>query len=248
MGAETLAVLERANIEVRKVPEFCPHWRKYFTWKIWCCCNAPCETYLWIDAGICVLQPFPEAFVMADALGYFIQPNTLSLDVGVCQPLREHFGLTPEQLRGMLGINAGIHGMNKSKARALLDEAMDLCMHQAYMADQKPKDLFDQDLLSVLLYKHFSPLVFADRELYDEDHKGPHAHQGQRVWHHRRAMQPEDLDYFARNVSQPGAPHIPQTPPPRKERSFLMKARIRVAKWRGRCPEKPRVPYHGVRD
>jgi len=250
MGAKTLAVLDRANIEVRKVPEFCPHWRKHFTWKIWCCCNAPCETYVWIDAGICVLRPMPEAFLMADALGYFIQPNTLSLDVGVCQPLREHFGLTPRQLPEMLGINAGIHGMNKTKARALLEEAMRLCLHEPYMAAQKPKDLHDQDLFSVLLYKHFSPLVFADRQLYDEDHGGPRAHSGQRVWVHRRGMLSEDMNYFIRHVDRPGQQHIPRTLPPGKEfsPSLLVRIRIRIAQWRGRCPLQPRRIYDGVRD
>jgi hypothetical protein len=186
---------------------------------------------------------------MAESLGYFIQPNTLTLEVGVCEPLRQHFGLTADHLREMLGINAGIHGLNKAKARALLDEAMELCQVECFMAAQKPKDLHDQDLLSVLLHKHFSPLVFADRQIYDEDYAGPQSHNGQRVWHHRRAMLPEDVEYFRSHVGKPGRPHIPRSLPPKKEPSPLMKLRIQIARWRGRCPlPPPRGIYDGVRD
>ena len=42
----TLQVLAENQIEVIKVPPFCPHWRKHFTWKIWCLNNAPARDIL----------------------------------------------------------------------------------------------------------------------------------------------------------------------------------------------------------
>src|SRR5659263_346946 len=43
---KTLETLSRHGVEVVPVPPFCPHWRKHFTWKIWCWNDAPARMSL----------------------------------------------------------------------------------------------------------------------------------------------------------------------------------------------------------
>ena len=69
LNDETLHVLDTHNIEVVKVPEFCPHWKKHFTWKIWCWNDAPASEILWLDAGLVVLKPLDEVFHAAQKPG-----------------------------------------------------------------------------------------------------------------------------------------------------------------------------------
>jgi len=244
MSANTVAMLAEAGVEVRRVPDFCPHWRSHFTWKIWCFCDAPAERYLWLDAGVYVLRPFPEAFVAVDRLGYYVQPNGFSLGQTACQPLRDHFaGLNFDEISC---IQSGLHGLDKNKAASLLEEAYRLCLEEKYMAADHPLGRHDQDLLSVLIHKHFAPVVFLDRHLYAE-HAGPDQVHGQRVWVHRREMHPADADYFRQCVLNPLPARLPSRNP-RDRRSWIHELRVLLAKWRGRYPDETKVIYTGVRD
>jgi hypothetical protein len=75
LGDDTLRVLDDNAIEVVKVPAFCPHWRKHFTWKIWCWNDAPAREILWMDSGLVVLKPLDDVFYAIDNLGYFVVPT-----------------------------------------------------------------------------------------------------------------------------------------------------------------------------
>lgn len=244
MTEDAVALLTKAGIEVRHVPPFCPHWRKYYTWKIWCCCDAPADRYLWLDAGVYVLRPFPEAFAALDSLGYFVQPNGFSLGQEACQSLRQYFA--DLKFDEISCINAGIHGFDKRKAAHLLDEAYHLCVEEKYLAPDSPMGRGDQDLLSALIHKHYAPVVFVDRHLYAE-HAGPEQVHGQRVWQHRREMHPNDADYFRRCVLAPEGARLPLRAPPRKQ-SWIRELRVLVAKWRGRYPDETKAICTGVRD
>ena len=241
---ETVSLLTKAGIEVRPVPAFCPHWRSHFAWKIWCLRDAPADRCLWLDAGIYVLRPFPEAFSAIESLGYFVQPNGFSIGQTACRPLQAHFAHLG--LGEILSINGGLHGFDKKKAASLLEEAYALCLDEQYLAADSPAGRHDQDLLSFLLYKYFSPVVFLDRHLYAE-HAGPAEVQGQRVWVHRREMHPDDADYFRKCVLTPQSARLPSRAP-RGRRSWIRELRVLVAKWRGRYPDETKAIYTGVRD
>jgi len=244
MDEETVSLLNKAGIEVRPVPAFCPHWRSHFAWKIWCLRDAPADRYIWLDAGIYVLRPFPDAFAAIQSLGYFVQPNGFSIRQTACRPVREYFAnLGAGEI---LSINGGLHGFDKRKAAALLDEAFALCLDEQYLAADTPSGRHDQDLLSFLMYKHFAPVVFLDRHVYAE-HAGPDQVPGQRVWVHRRESHPQDADYFRECVLTPKLPRLPSRAP-RARRSWVHELRVMVAKWRGRYPDETRVIYTGVRD
>ena len=244
MAADAVALLDEAGVEVRRVPPFCPHWRRHFAWKIWCCCDAPANRYIWLDAGVYVLRPFPEAFVAVDLLGYYVQPNGFSLGQTACRPLREYF---PDlKFDEISCINGGLHGLDKRKAAPLLEEAYRLCLEEKYLAADSPLGRHDQDLLSVLVHKHFAPVVFLDRHLYAE-HAGPEQVHGQRVWVHRREMHPDDADYFRKCVLTPQSARLPSRVA-RGRRSWIRELRVLVAKWRGRYPDETKMTYNGVRD
>ncbi len=71
-----MKILSNANIEVRLVPPFCEHWRKHYTWKIWCINNIEVENVIWLDAGICVLDKLDMIInVQLIENGYFLVPN-----------------------------------------------------------------------------------------------------------------------------------------------------------------------------
>lgn len=75
MDEETLTILRDNLITVRKIPPFVPHWRKHFTWKVWCWNDAPARDILWLDAGVVVLSPLEDVFDAIGRLGYFLNPT-----------------------------------------------------------------------------------------------------------------------------------------------------------------------------
>ena len=253
IGAETLTKLASANVDVKKVPEFCIHWRKHFTWKIWCCNDAPCDAYLWIDAGVCVLRPMPDAFYMIKKMGYFCQPNGFTCEDIVPPALMNACGLSANKLRHMLSINGGLHGILKNTVGiALLSEAMGLALNEQNMCATKLLHRHDQALLSILFYKYFVDIVFADHLIY-AGHKSPIDMNGQKIWVHRRRMTEYDMKYFSEFIQGPkiGKSRIPQSPLDQIPHSFMMQLRIRIAKLRGRYSDglgKEKVIPDGVRD
>lgn len=243
-------LLQKAGVEVREVPAFCDHWRRHFTWKIWCINNIDVEQYLWLDAGVIVLRPMNDAFQAVSGLGYFVQPNGYQLLSTLNRPLRDRFAQLP--LQEMQSINGGLHGFDKRMAASLLQESMELSldeanMHGGDMAVNGLSGRHDQDLLTVLLYKHFGQPVFLDRHLYAE-HLGPQQVHGQRLWVHRRSAHPVDLQYFRECVTLPNGPRIPVPLPPPTKPSWIRRLRVAVAKLRGRYPDFQHVPYDGMRD
>ena len=243
----TVRELDGSGIMVRKVPAFCPHWRKHFTWKIWACHDAPCDSYLWLDAGICVLAPMPEAFVQMEAMGYFVVPNGLALKEHMTPGLKKNMGLDDKALAHALSLTGGVHGLRKTgQGLALIAEALNYALVEENLAATGPRQFHDQTLLSILMHKYFSPIVWADRMLYGAD-QGYSPQSGQRIWCHRGAMQRGELDYF-RACLREQRPSRRAAPP--RVPSAAMRLRIRIAKWRGRYPVQDAAPciYDGVRE
>ena len=250
LEARTLDFLAAGNIPVRKVPAFCPHWRQHFTWKIWACQDAPAPSYLWLDAGICVLRPLPEVVATICALGYFAVPNGLMLFGHMTPGLQKNLALTDELLREMPSLSGGIHGFSRSGVgQLLLDEALALARVEENLRATAPRQFHEQTLLTVLLHKYFAPVTWADRIIYGVD-QGGMVSLGQRLWCHRRSIQPADVDYYRNCLIQPQPPHLPTPPPAPSRPSLFMRARIRIAKMRGRSPTRDpgTYTYDGVRD
>lgn len=212
LSPEVISALNAAGIEVRKVPAFCPHWLQHFTWKIWCMYDAPCRNFLWLDAGVCILKPFDEAFAAIRSLGYFAPTNGWTLESGVCETLRLALDLDRNLLNEMLSITGCVFGLNKEgRGARLIEEAMQLALTEGNLRAMEPLHRHDQALLSLLLYRYFAPVVFADHIAY-AGWMSPRQFALQKVWVHRRSLRPEDQKHFASHIGIGGNPYIPQPP------------------------------------
>lgn len=251
MTLETRSILRRAGIDVRSVPDFCPHWRKYFTWKRWCLKDCPSRAYLWLDAGTCVLRPMDEAFVGIDRLGYFCSTNHWPLLPNTNPAVRREMCLDTDWLSATASVNSGIHGLGKSGAGLeLIEENFHLALSEETLRPTEPLHRHDQPILTVLLHKYFSPVLYADFKTY-AGWESPRDVINQKIWVHRRRMRARDMEYFAQYLAHPGPPRIPESLPPPKKRTWLQRLRIHVARWRGRAPRDDQagtVVYDGVRD
>lgn len=257
MSARTIDQLRQAGVEVRRVPAFCANWRSDFTWKLWCFRDAPAASYLWIDAGMCVLAPLDEAFECAEKLGYFaVALYNHPVAPSVPEPLRVNSGTSPERLQEMISISSGIHAICKrGPGAALLEEGYRLALSPDNMKATSPQHRHDQSLLTVLLYKHFGPPVLADYHVYAyHEPTGPGAESRQKVWVHRRKMTTADRDYFQHHLAVPGPRYRPVTRIPSARRpGWVARLRIAVAKLRGRYPgddwvDLDRTILHGLKD
>ena len=252
---DSIEELERAKVPVIRVPPFCEHWRYHYSWKVWCMNAAPCETFLWLDAGVSVLRPLEEVFHCAESLGYFFVPAGYPLSWGVNEFLRDRFSVDEKVLCEIPSIFACFFAMNRHKCRTVIDRAFELCLIEDAMKCLKAYDRHDQDVISLLMHLHSGPLVYADQKLFGE-WIAPEMHHCQKIWCHRRRIRSEDIDFFRRYLDKPGHPHIPRAPeylhPPLNR---LQRLRIWFAKKRGRYAYPPALPqptgggiHDGVRD
>lgn len=240
MSADTRRKLDGAKIDVRQIPEFCPHWRSNFTWKPWCFHDAPGSSYLWIDAGMCVLRPLEEAFTAIEKLGYFaVALYNHPVAPAVPAPLSKSLGLSAEDMEPMISISSGIHGIHKyGHGEELVTEALKLALTEENMKATAPPHRHDQALLTLLLYKHFGPPALADYHIYaHHDPTGPGSESRQKIWVHRKKMLEADKNYFAGFLNAPGPEYRPTDRIPSVQRPGPIKRiRMAIAKLRGRCP------------
>jgi hypothetical protein len=258
LTAETLEPLAEAGVEVVPVPAFVPHWRKHFTWKLWCWNEAPARDIFWLDAGSAVLQPMPEVLKALDAFGYFLVPTYHSLEENASLAACEGCGVPPEARNGRMTVAAGAAGFRKEGVvGAVLEEALEVAQTERFIAATEPLHRHDQALLSLLMYKHLGELVLADGLIYG-GWKSPREVPGQKLWAHRRGMSAVDHAHFAAHLAGGGPPYMPSPPqrpqpirrtPKQHVGLALYKARERL---RGGPREEPRpgftVPYDGIRD
>lgn len=252
-----LEKLQECGVLVRSVPVFCPHWREDFTWKPWCFLDAPADTYLWIDAGMCVLRPLWETFIGAEHLGYFaVALYNHPVAPSVPEPLIRNAKIEKGELDEMVSISSGLHALHKQgRGLALVEEAVQLALQHENMEATRPEHRHDQALMTILLNKYFGPLILADYHVYCHHYPdGPGVESRQKVWVHRRKMTREDQEFFLRYVGRPGPRHLPrkrvERPP---DPGLLMRARIAIAKLRRRYPgddleDSSKDVFHGLRD
>jgi hypothetical protein len=215
---ETLEVLDHHDIEVVKVPHFCPHWRQHFTWKIWCWNDAPAHEILWIDAGIVILRPVNEIFDMLDTLGYFVVPTYHLLTENASEASCRGCGVDPTFREGKMTLAGGFIGFHKTgRIQNLLDEALTVALTEEHIAATEKMHRHDQAIISLLLYRDMGHVVMADGTVYC-GWLSPRQSPGQKVWVHRRSLLKQDLDFFASHITLPGPPYIPKDP--LKDRKF----------------------------
>ncbi|AOY80296.1 hypothetical protein BJP36_10575 [Moorena producens JHB] len=223
----TLATLAEQKIPVKKVPPFCSHWRKHFTWKIWCLNDAPAQDVLWMDAGLVVLKPLEEVFDALEHQGYFLVPNYQLLDGEASEAACNGCGVPTEFRLGKLTLAGGLIGVRKQgKVLRVVEEALSVALVEKHIAATEPTHRHGQAIISLLMYKHFGQVVLADGIVY-LGWRSPNQTHGQKVWVHRRGMLAEDIAFFASHIRTPGKPYMPKDPakqkPTRSPRSLAMK-------------------------
>jgi hypothetical protein len=212
MDRETLDILEENRIPVLPVPAFCPHWRKHFTWKIWCLNEAPAKHVLWIDAGMVVMAPLNEIFTATSTLGYFLAPNYQLLDWEASEAACKGCGVEPGFRLGKPTLAGGLMGFHKSgKPLQVLQEALSVALVEEHIRATTYRHRHDQAIISLLMYKHFGEVVPVDGQVYIGD-KSPEQVPGQKVWVHRRGILPQDIDFYSRYISVNGPPRRPLNP------------------------------------
>ena len=250
MDSEILDILNENQVEVVKVPPFCPHWRKHFTWKIWCLNDAPAQQVLWIDAGIAVMQPLDEIFAAIQALGYFVAPNYHLLDWEASEAACRGCGVDPAFRLGKPTLAGGLMGFQKSgPARQVLQEALAAALVEETIRATDPRHRHDQAIISLLMYKHFGKLVMADNQIYLGD-RSPEQVAGQKIWVHRRGMLAQDLEFYRSYISRSGPPRLPLNPSKNRPKNPIVLGLrfIRSRYWRIRNRLEPPKTYDGVRD
>jgi hypothetical protein len=212
---DTLRVLDDNGIEVVKVPAFCPHWRKHFTWKIWCWNDAPSREILWMDSGLVVLKPLDDVFYAIDNLGYFVVPTYHPLTANASENACRGCGVDAGFRNEKITLAATFIGFKKEgQIQQILEEALSIALTEEYIASTEKMHRHDQAIISLLLYRELKSVLMSDGVVYcscvplSNSHESP----GQKVWVHRRAILPEDQACFASHITAPGGSYMPKDP------------------------------------
>lgn len=207
---DILQKLNESGIEVRKVPHFVPHWRKHFSWKLYCLHDAQAKYVIWMDAGICILRPLDEIFTWLDKVGYFFLVNYELLDYEASEEACKACGVPVEFRLGKHTLPSGLMGFRKEGVIAsILEEAFQVAHNENAIKATQPTHRHDQAIISLLFYKHFGQPLFSDGLIY-LGWDAPDSVPGQKVWVHRRLMRKEDTEHFIRFINEPGEPFLPK--------------------------------------
>ncbi|MBI3901573.1 MAG: hypothetical protein HY306_01295 [Nitrosomonadales bacterium] len=253
LDAGTLATLQKHQIEVVPVPPFCAHWRKHFTWKIWCWNDVPARDVLWMDSGMAVLQPMDELFEAIDRLSYFVVPTYHLLTENASLNACRSCGVSPSFRDGKMTLAGTFIGFRKEgKMKAILAEALAIANVEENIASVEKMHRHDQMIISLLLYKHFEHVVMLDGMVYC-GWLSPQQVTGQKIWVHRRALAAVDQAYYASRITSVGQPHLPVPPEIPNPFKAGLKAAISaperaLRKWVKRQRQGKEKPYDGIRD
>jgi hypothetical protein len=210
LSGETKKILQDAGFEVRLIPPFVPHWRKHYTWKLWCMNDASAERVLWLDAGCCVLRPLPEIFDIIAHQGYFLLPNHFPLSLEASEQACAGCGVDPSIRDGKQTITSAVFGFRRGSAvEHCVHESLAIARTERYIMATEPHHRWEQALLSLLIYRDIDPLVLCDGITYFyENHRGPAKHHA--IWAARKGMHWKDKRFFASCLSGNCSPHMPR--------------------------------------
>mgnify|MGYP000845355345 CR=1 FL=1 len=215
--------LESRNVEVREVPEFCPHWRQHFTWKIWCWNDIDAETFLWIDAGAIVLSPLEEVFPHIKNTGYLVVPNYRLLVEEASEEACIGCDVDPSFREGKTTLAGNFIGFNKTNEliSVILKKALELALVEKNIKATDPKHRHDQALISLLIYKNVQSPLMLDGNIYLGG-PSPILVPGQKIWACRRGMNKSDIENFSNYFLNPNAQHPPFPESPQKFVGWLL--------------------------
>jgi len=209
---DTLRALDANDVEVIKVLEFCPHWRKHFTWKIWCWNDAPAREILWMDAGLVVLKPLGDVFRAIKNIGYFVVPTYHPLTENASEAACQGCGVDVDFRDAKVTLAGGFIGFRKEgQILEILEEALSIALIEDNIASTERMHRHDQAIISLLLYKRFGDVMMADGPVY-LGWLSPKQVPGQKVWVHRRSILPVDQAYFMLHIKLSGPPYMPKDP------------------------------------
>lgn len=209
MATASIERIRALGIEVRSVPPFCAHWRKHFTWKPWCWCDAPALDLLWLDAGVLVLDALDEVLDTVARSGIFVIPANGDLALTASDAACEGCRVDPAFRAGLPTFAGGVVGFRKSGAVAtMLTEALRVAMTERFIAATEATHRHDQAILSLLIARDLGRVCAADGVLYG-GWLGPDQAPGQRIWVHRGRLAEADRVAFIRAASTDGPPVRP---------------------------------------
>jgi hypothetical protein len=245
LTCDTRSELVKHHIEVKKVPVFCPHWRLYFTWKLWCWNDAPADHVLWLDSGTLVLNNLDEIFDAIKELGYFAVPNYQPLTAEASHAACTGCGLPPSFAAGKPTLAGNVFGFDKGqKLGILVKKALEVAMVEEHIKATSPLHRHDQAIVSLLMHKHFDPVLLFDKGIYNSTYS-PTQVPGQKIWAHRHRMRAEDLRTLRARIGRGGLKFMPQEPIPTRKQQVanLALKMLSVVHLRSKRPI-----YQGVRD
>jgi hypothetical protein len=196
-----------ANVEVRTVPPFVPHWREGRTWKTWIWTNVDADRLFWLDAGLTVLRPLDTALARIRERDYFVVSQGHPVGDSIPSDYYELYRFPHEWAErdsiagGILGFRVGspfyrevIVPTFEDAVRSLSigfspDEAARLNTGVDYNPAPPIRDCkhfrWDQTILNLRFYLGVTDPVVADLDEY-AGWRGPHDHPRQVIWSHRR--------------------------------------------------------------
>lgn len=245
----TIKKLQKHNITISKVPHFCPHWRKHFTWKIWCLTSAPAKSILWIDAGVVILGELDEVFEQIEKHGHFFIPSFHKLSENAPDYAIKSTGLSHEVCSTKTTISGNFMGFNKASSPTsnLLQEILALAIIEQNIAATTNYHKHDQALISLVFYKHYNTLKLNNGYIYG-GWEGPNQVSNQKVWAHRRNINPADLKHFTKSISQKGPPYIPTHPESNLRKPLsLLSMKLFIKRNLHRAASRKGAPYNGVK-
>jgi len=193
LDASSIQKLETIHaVSVRRVPEFCPHWRKHYTWKLWAIINCEYREFLWIDAGVFVMRPLSGVVRAIKEAGLFLVPNYQDLANEAPVASVYSAGLTFAQIQNRSSVSANIMGINRSHEKfSVFEEAYRLALDEVNISATTQSHRHDQALISCVLYSKYPDIVFFDGRMY-AGWSGPSQVVGQSCWGHRRRLLERD--------------------------------------------------------
>jgi hypothetical protein len=212
LSDNNLKILSENQIPFRQVPPFCPHWRKHYTWKLWCWQDAPADHVLWLDAATSILAPLNEVFQAIATFGYFAVPTHTALSDHCHEQACQGCGVSADFRQGKALLGANFVGMDKTGSMGeLVQEAFRIALEEKCIASTDTVFNTDQAIYNLLIYKYFGDLLLGNFSTYSGWYS-PRQIAGQKVWVHRRNLLPEDAAYFTQYLSVPGPAYMPQEP------------------------------------
>ena len=244
MSNEALDFFYKNKLNVIHVPEFCEHWRKHFTWKIWCWNNNTSDQFVWLDAGIVILEPLDSLFDFLDKNSYFVIPTYHSLDKCASHNCVTACGLSDEHIRNKMTFAGGIIGFKKNpKNIGLLSEALIIAMDEKNIKAYEPYHRHDQAIISALMYKYYIDPVILDGIVYG-GWESPRQTINQKIWVHRRNLDKIDIKLLKENFNGRDERFVPILP--LKKRVTIRTIFHNIKNLRNK--RKSNIIYNGVRD